>query len=380
VKLLIVSHTAHYLVDGEPRGWGPTVREIDRLARLFDEVVHLAPLHGGAAPASALPYESGNIRHVPVRPAGGTSTRAKLGVLRAWVRDVRVMRREMRRCDIVHVRCPSNLGLLAILMLAVSRNPKRRWIKYAGNWKPTGPEGLSYRLQRWLLRRGVAGAVVTVNGHWPDQRAHVRSFLNPCLTGEELREGAAIGSAKSLSSPLRLLFVGRLEEAKGCGRTLEITEGLIQRGIDARLDLVGDGPDRAALASRIEARGLWGGVRLLGSLPRGALNDCYSAAHVLLLPSSSSEGWPKVLSEGMAYGVVPVASTVSSIPEYLELFGVGRALDAHDCRQYVETIAGYVRDPERWKEESRRAMDAAAKFSYENYLVAVREVLQMGLA
>jgi glycosyltransferase involved in cell wall biosynthesis len=131
------------------------------------------------------------------------------------------------------------------------------------------------------------------------------------------------------------------------------------------------------MASRAAAAGLGDRIQWLGWLPRPALNRLYGEAHILLLPSLSSEGWPKVLSEGMAYGAVPVASTVSSIPQYLEMFGAGRALDPSDRAGYIETIAAYVQQPERWRAESRRAMEAASSFSYDRYLGAVREVLRL---
>ena len=59
----------------------------------------------------------------------------------------------------------------------------------------------------------------------------------------------------------------------------------------------------------------------------------------------------------MAYGVVPVARAVSSIPHHLEGFGVGRAVDPNDREGFVEAISAYVREPrsgrrsrgERWK-------------------------------
>src|SRR5262245_49295199 len=147
MRLLVISHTAHHSENGEPRGWGPTVREIDRLASLFDELVHVAPLHSGPAPASALSYEARNVRLVPVRPSGGTTLLAKLGLVGAWAEYLRVILGELRRCDAVHVRCPSNIGLLAILLLAVRRMPRSRWVKYAGNWRPEGRESVSYALQ-----------------------------------------------------------------------------------------------------------------------------------------------------------------------------------------------------------------------------------------
>ena len=42
MRLVIVSHTPHYRKDGAVVGWAATVREIDRLASIFEEVVHLA--------------------------------------------------------------------------------------------------------------------------------------------------------------------------------------------------------------------------------------------------------------------------------------------------------------------------------------------------
>ena len=374
-RLLVISHTAHYLEQGSVRGWGPTVREIDRLASLFDELVHVAPLHPGPAPASALPYAAANVRHAAVRPSGGTSLFSKLGMLATWPAYARVILRELRSCDTVHVRCPSNIGLLTILLLAPRRTPESRWIKFAGNWRPESPDNMSYEFQRFLLRRGVARAIVTVNGSWPDQPAHVRSFLNPCLTEEEVTEGAAVGVAKDLASPVRLLFVGRVEEGKGCGNAIAILERLRVAGVDAQLDVVGEGAELAQMKSRTAARGLDAAIRWRGWLPRTALNRLYGEAHILLVPSSS-EGWPKVVGEGMAYGVVPVASRVSSIPQYLEAFRTGRTVPPADVQGFVEAVSAYVREPGLWKEESRRALEAAARFTYESYLVAVRDVLR----
>jgi glycosyltransferase involved in cell wall biosynthesis len=207
----------------------------------------------------------------------------------------------------------------------------------------------------------------------------VRAFLNPCLSEEELRDGAARGVAKELSAPVRLLFVGRIEQSKGSGRAVDILDGLRRQGIDARLDLVGDGPDRPAVLSRVAAAGLGDRIRLHGWVPRRDVNKLYGDAHILLLPSSS-EGWPKVLSEGMAYGVVPVASAVSSIPHHLEGFGVGRAVDPTDREGFVGAISAYVREPRKWKAESLRAMEAAASFTYGRYLVAVRGMLELEAA
>ena len=93
------------------------------------------------------------------------------------------------------------------------------------------------------------------------------------------------------------------------------------------LDLVGDGPSRAECQRLIEACGMSQAYRLHGWLERRALNSLYTAAHFVVLPSTCSEGWPKVLSEGMAHGAVPIASAVSAIPDQLRQIGTGAAVN-----------------------------------------------------
>jgi glycosyltransferase involved in cell wall biosynthesis len=377
VRLLIVSHTAHYR-DGSGRvsGWGPTVREIDALAGLFDEVRHVAPLHAGPPPPAALPYAAANVTHVPVRASGGETLASKAGILLAWPGVLRTIRGELDRSDAVHVRAPANIALAALLILRRrTGRPAARWIKYAGNWSPPGPEPWSYRLQRRILRRGLPGTVVTVNGEWPNDPPHVKSFRNPSLTDAEMEEGRRAASAKPAPPPLRLLFVGRVEEAKGAGRAVEILRRLRGRGVDATLELVGEGPERARLEKRLQGDALGGSVRFLGGLPRPAIGAAYARAHILLLPSTASEGWPKVLGEAMAYGAVPVASDVSSVPEYLGRFGCGRAIPAQDLDRFASELERYARDAGLLAGESRRAVESAEAFSYTRYLAAVREIL-----
>ena len=43
--LTIISHTPHFQKDGEFYSWGPTLRELNSLTRLFSIIFHLAPLH-----------------------------------------------------------------------------------------------------------------------------------------------------------------------------------------------------------------------------------------------------------------------------------------------------------------------------------------------
>ncbi len=374
MKLLIVSNMAHYYRDGQLVGHGSTATEISYLAQLFEQVIHIGCLHPGPAPMSFLPYKTNNIYFVPQEPTGGTRFRDKLRIVEHAPGYAKTILRELPGVDMVHVRAPANIPLIAIVLLAFARTPHLRWVKYAGNWQPTRREAWSSRFQRWWLKKGLHRGFVTVNGEWPGQPAHVRSFINPCLTDEELQAAARIAGSKTLSRPLRLLFVGAVNEAKGVGRALQIVQRLHQKGIPLTFDIIGDGTASDTFARRAQELGIGHYVRFHGALPRAALNDYYAQAHIMLLPTGG-EGWPKVLSEGMAYGVVPVSGNVSSIPQYLERFQVGKALDPYDVGAFTQAIIMYYSHPDIWKQESLNGLALAAQFTYSHYLQDVRDLL-----
>ncbi len=377
LRLLVVSNMAHYFDGQRLVGWGPTVEELTHLASLFHEVVHVACLYQGPAPASALPYGAPNLRLEPVPPAGGPSWLDKLGILVKIPAYVRTVARHLPNADAVHVRAPANISLLAIVLLAFFRRPGRRWIKYAGNWRAGGQTPWSYRFQRWWLRRNFARAQVTVNGRWPDDPSHVHAFPNPCLTAAEYGQARTHAVSKNLEAPITLLFAGALTPNKGAAIAVETLARLQAGGVDARLVVAGDGPQKAELASQVQVLGLEDKVTFLGFVPHPCMGEHYRRAHFVVLPSQS-EGWPKVLGEGMAYGAVPIASAVSSIPQVLEEAGSGRAIDSFEPSTYAAAIREYLVDPQRWCREARDGSAYAERFTYEEHVERVRQLLALG--
>lgn len=352
------------------------MREISALASLFTSVRHIAMLHEGEAAASEIAYGAENVTFVPLKPSGGAGLRAKFGILAAYPHYATVMLREIAAADVVHVRAPANIALLAILLLSLLRRPARRWIKYAGNWKPDAPDARSYRIQRWLLRRGWHRGQVTVNGQWQGDPPFIHSFINPCLTDEEFAESRISAGVKRLEPPVRLLFVGRLERAKGVERGLRAAALLAEAGVPFVFDLIGDGPERPDLEALAASLALDDCVTFHGWLARTDLAPFYACAHLMLFPTNS-EGWPKVISEAMAYGVVPLASAVSAIPQYLTEFQTGMAIPAEDTDAFAAAVRAYAVDPARWQTESKRAVEAAARFTYSRFLQDVRALLDL---
>lgn len=378
MRLLIISNMSHYRDSSGIVGWGPTVEEISHIAGLFDDVVHIACLHPEAPPKSSLPYAAAKVRLAPVPPAGGRRLKDKIEILFRLPRYLWVILRELPRADAVHVRAPANISLLAMVLLAFMRQPRKRWIKYAGSWRPEGREPWSYRFQRWWLRRNFARAHVTVNGRWPGDPPYVHSFPNPCMTGEEYARAGTIAGSKKLEGPLTLIHAGALTPKKGAGIAVDTLAHLRDKNLEARLIVAGDGPSREAITARVRKLGLEDRVELLGFVPHPRLGEQYARAHFTLLPSSSSEGWPKVLGEGMAYGAVPIASAVSSIPQVLHEARCGLALNSLQPEAYAQAIRQYLDDPGGWRREAAAGHAYAERFTYEAHVRRVADLF--GLA
>ncbi|MCB9437359.1 MAG: glycosyltransferase family 4 protein [Anaerolineales bacterium] len=374
MHLLIVSHTEHYLKNGMVVGWGPTIREINHLAKLFDQVTHVAFLYHNEAPISSLPYAP-NVKFVTLRPSGGVTLLDKLRVIFSIPAYIRTILKELNAVDVVHIRCPANISLIAIILFALLRKPRKRWVKYAGDWVSSNA-AWSYRFQRWWLRQNLTRAVVTINGEWANTPKHIQSFYNPSLTADDIQVGHQLLETKHLTSPIRLIFVGRVEQEKGIGRALQIVS-LLSPTTEVHFDIIGDGKDRATFEQQSRDLEIDHLLTFHGHLPITELGQYYTRAHFLLLPTNASEGWPKVISEGMAYGVVPLIGSVSSIPQYISTFGTGCAIDPLDLGQFVQAIQWYQAHPDEWKLQAQNGVQAARFFTYEYYLEAVRMLLNI---
>jgi glycosyltransferase involved in cell wall biosynthesis len=374
MKLLIISNMSHYYREDQIVGWGPTVQEIDALATIFDEITHIGCLHQVTAPLSALPYHAKNIHFVPLPPAGGESINKKFEILAYIPQYLRIITHWLPWADVVHLRCPANVSLIALLALMFRSGPKYRWVKYAGNWHPQRHEAWSYTFQRWILQKNFHHGTVTVNGKWPKQPEHIFSFYNPCIFQEELMKARLAAQTKHLTPPYRFLYVGRVENAKGVGHIIEIAKRLQLSGIDFLIELVGDGPMRPSFEELVIREGVNENVHFLGWKARDELGEIYGRAHFFLLPSLS-EGWPKVLSEGMAYGVVPLASAVSSIPQILADCGCGRVAAPDDINAYCQFIKEYIANPDYWDKEKDAGLNSACNFTYDHYLQTLENMM-----
>lgn len=366
--LTVVSHTEHYIENGETKGWGPTVRELDHLTEVFDHIYHIAFLHEGQAPASALSYQSKQITFVPIKAVqGGKWKRRFKGVLLGF-QMIPILKMYLNKSDVYQFRAPAGIGVILIPYLIWFSN-KMGWYKYAGNWiQKKAP--FSYSWQRKILR-DFQNRPVTINGKWPGQKEHLISFENPCLTDAEVKEGDQTLKKKNYNFPIKACFVGRLEDPKGVSRILDFLEDLASSTWVSEFHFVGDGPGREHYEKRAKD---WEHINVVFHhwLPKMEVNKLFSECQALLLPSTASEGFPKVIAEAANYGCVPVVSNVSSVGQYVtEFSGISWPIQSGvPFGHFIKTEFRKLKSLESLAIEARKF---ALQFTYKRYNKRIQE-------
>jgi len=123
--------------------------------------------------------------------------------------------------------------------------------------------------------------------------------------------------------PIRLLYTGRIDRAKGLLDVLEALKILVETGEDVVFDLVGmlvkGDPVLEELMEKAERYGLSKKVKFHGYKPLGPeLFQSYKQADVYVIASQSSfEGFPRTIWEAMAHSLPVVATRVGSIPDFI---------------------------------------------------------------
>ena len=151
----------------------------------------------------------------------------------------------------------------------------------------------------------------------------------------------------------RLVAVGLLYEAKGYEYLLEAVARLER---DVRLEIVGDGPQRAELVALAARLGLDGRVVFRGLLQKPDVAATLREADAFVLTSRYDNN-PCAVLEALASGLPVVATAVGGVPELIdESNGVlARPQDPASIAQGIEKLLG------RLDGYDRRAISRAAR-------------------
>ena len=277
--------------------------------------------------------------------------------------------RSDRICDlqgVPDVRCLVN----AYLEGCNTRHPARLWGRYRRTVETAAWTRRADALvcdSEYVRRRHVD------NG-WPRERVHV--VPSPVRMPPEPWPPAV--RERSLDRQPIVLFAGRVTPQKGLEYLLRA-----EREIDRphRLVVAGDGyqmPAMRALAMRL---GLAGRVEFAGRLDRKALDDLYTRASVVVVPSIWPEPFGMVGPEAMAHGVPVVAFRVGGIPEWLTDQETGCLVEPRDVAGLARAIRRILDDPVLARRLGERArLVARQNFTSECHVERLEAIFRDAIA
>lgn len=127
-------------------------------------------------------------------------------------------------------------------------------------------------------------------------------------------DGPNVRERLGLSGKRVVLTVARLVPIKNVQRLLDAIALVRARLADARLVIVGDGPEAGALQRHAAGLGLADAITFAGYVPQTETPDFYRAADVFAL-SSDFDNSPNVVLEAMASGLPVVTTDVGGVRE-----------------------------------------------------------------
>jgi len=322
------------VLDDNPHlAWGGRIHPVDAtfhrfLAALLDvegapvaELLHVVPVRPADSQPGTGPVDP-RIRTVATAPFTGIAD-----YLRRWpilvARNARPVRRAVRRADLVLLRLPASNAPLVAAVSAIEGRPRFGYV--AGSARDVAAARSFRGPSSWAaIAVGTAYDIVSSRAAGAGRTIRVGESLlgggvvTSLVEPGEVRLAAATRPWPADGGVLRLAWAGRLVPGKGLETLIDALAILDATASVDRLPslaIVGDGPHRAALASRARAAGVGDRITWHGHLDdRAAYLDALAASDLFVFPSPA-EGFPKVILDAAAVGLPIIASPVGALAE-----------------------------------------------------------------
>jgi phosphatidylinositol alpha-mannosyltransferase len=261
--------------------------------------------------------------------------------------------------DIIHVHEPlTPLVPWLVLLRAntplvgtfhVYREDGHRFYAAFGRW-------LRPLMRRLNARIAVSGAARrTVAAHFPDEFDIVPNGIDIGRFRESRPRPAVMPGDRPC-----VLYVGRLEPRKGVETLIRAMALVEPHEPRAMLAVVGDGPERSALADL--AHRLGAPVRFVGRVEDDQLPAFFQAADIVCSPALGGESFGIVLLEAMACGKPIVASRIDGYAELLAPADCARLVNPGDASGLAQELTALLESAERRGQLGRRGAAAATAF------------------
>lgn len=366
----IITHVPHGCENDEYFAYSPYVKEMNVWLKQVDKVIIVAPLKLTERNKIHLAYQHANIEFRAVPDFNLTSLKSIFKSVFLMPMLLWAIYKAMRDSNHIHLRCPGNMGLLGCFVQMVFPS-KAKTAKYAGNWDPKSKQPLSYRWQRSILSHPffTRNMKVLVYGEWPNSTQNVKPFF----TATYFEQDKTPVNQRTFETLISFLFVGTLSSGKQPLYAVQLVQSLKALGHKVQLTLYGEGSERSQLEQYISKYQLNDVVFLVGNQEQETIKQAFQQSHFVILPSKS-EGWPKVIAEGMFWGCLPIASAVSCVPSMLE-DGKRGVLLTLNLTKDVKNISALLNHSEEYQDKVSKAVNWSRQYTLDFFEAEIQKLL-----
>lgn len=275
-----------------------------------------------------------------------------------------------RRPDVVHIATEGPLGLAALraadsLGLPVTSSFHTNFHQYGGHYGLRLGRNLALRYMRWFHNRtrrtmvpaSDLKAQLSEDGF---ERLSVLArgvdgtLFSPAKRSEALRTTWGAGRQDPV-----VIYVGRIAAEKNL--SLAVEAALAMQGVEpgVKFVLVGDGPEREALAKRYPQ------FHYAGMRRGDELAAHYASADAFVFPSVT-ETFGNVVTEALASGLVVLAYDYAAAREHVRAGENGFSTKFDDRQAFLDAARGVMRRRADWPAIRRAARATAERITWES--------------
>lgn len=199
-------------------------------------------------------------------------------------------------------------------------------------------------------------------------------IYNPIPVDEiqkNLRKTFSKGTSPASEGGISIVLCGSLTSVKAFDRMVRVAERLIKEGLQFRINIIGDGPERNKLENLIDELGLKGTVNLLGFMrpPYAEM-----AKGDIFVSCSLTEAYPLNVCEAMCLCLPIVATECSGNSEVLR-YGKYGLLVGQDENELYEAVKEMITNKYLRDEYAEKSKEGAKLFNMDKVMSEVYSVL-----
>ncbi|MFA6416511.1 MAG: glycosyltransferase family 4 protein [Candidatus Paceibacterota bacterium] len=295
--------------------------------------------------------------------------------------------RQIKVVNIVYAMDPVSVGLPVMLACLLGR--RSYWLKIVGDyaWEQgsqragvedsldvfsTRPKGYGWlvrtlKIVQTLVAKRAQRIVVPsfylkkIVGNWGVDTEKIdviyNAFEGKNISFKKEEERSTLGFNKEV-----IVSVGRLVPWKGFETLIDSMPRLLVKYPQAKLLIVGDGPEEKNLQEKIKQNKLSSSVNLLGRLPQAELFKYVVGADVFVL-NTAYEGFSHQLLEVMSLGTPVVTTRIGGNPELIKDGQTGLLFEYNNREEMITAVEKILTDKNLSDHLSAEARQTALGFT-----------------